>query len=100
MEMQDLMAQAAALQEKVAVAQENLGNTRVKGIAGMGECIVEMSGKYDLINLEIKPVLLERGADRLTEIVTEAFRDAKAKADEVIDKVMGEATADMPVPGI
>jgi DNA-binding protein YbaB len=27
-----------------------------------------------------------------------AYRDAKQKADELIDKVMGEATAGVPMP--
>jgi DNA-binding YbaB/EbfC family protein len=98
MEMQDLMAQAKQLQDKVAAAQEQLGATIVKGVAGMGECVVEMTGKYDLVKLTIKPVLLERGTERLTEIVSEAFRDAKTKADTVIDDVMGAATAGMPMP--
>ncbi len=98
MEMQDLMASAKQLQDKVAAAQDLLGKTIVKGIAGNGECIVEMSGKYDLIKLDIKPVLLERGADTLTSVITDAFRDAKQKADDVIDDVMGAATAGMPLP--
>jgi DNA-binding YbaB/EbfC family protein len=98
MEMQDLMAQAKQLQDKVSAAQDLLGKTSVKGIAGNGECIVTMSGKYDLINLEIKPVLLERGTEHLTATITAAFNDAKTKADNVIDDIMGEATAGMPMP--
>ncbi|MDR1337421.1 MAG: YbaB/EbfC family nucleoid-associated protein [Rickettsiales bacterium] len=98
MEMQDLMAQAKQLQDKVSAAQDVLAHTSVKGIAENGEAIVDMSGKYDLIKLTIAPVLLERGVERLTAAVTDAFRDAKAKADAVIDKVMGEATAGMPLP--
>lgn len=98
MEMEGLMAQAKQLQDKVAAAQELLDKTRVKGIAENGECIVEMSGKYDLVKLTIAPVLLERGVERLTDVVTAAFRDAKDKADITIDRVMGEATAGMPLP--
>ncbi len=97
--MQDLMQQAKQLQDKVAAAQVLLDKTIVKGVAENGECIVEMSGKYDLIKLEIKEVLLERGVERLTAVVAAAFNDAKAKADATIDKVMGEATSGMPIPG-
>lgn len=98
MDMNELMEQAKQLQDKVSAAQELLAKTSVKGIAENGECIVEMSGKYDLIDLSIKPVLLERGVERLTEVVSAAIRDAKAKADVTIDKIMGEATAGMPMP--
>ena len=98
MEMQDLMAQAKQLQDKVAAAQALLDKTSVKGIAKNGLCIVDMSGKYDLIKLTIAPELLKQDLATVTEIISAAFKDAKAKADATIDKVMGEATAGMPMP--
>ena len=98
MDMQALMEQAKQLQGKVAAAQEALGKTTVKGIAGNGLCIVEMSGKYDLIKLTINPDLLKEDLETVTAMITAAFNDAKAKADALIDKVMGEATAGMPMP--
>lgn len=98
MDMEGLMAQAKQLQDKVAAAQEVLAQTSVKGIAGNGDVIVDMSGKYDLINLTIKPEFLKGDAAVVTAAIAEAFRDAKAKADTTIDKVMGEATAGMPLP--
>ncbi|MBD5388778.1 YbaB/EbfC family nucleoid-associated protein [bacterium] len=98
MDMEALMAQAQQLQDKVAAAQDLLAKTTVKGLAGQGDCIVEMSGKYDLIKVTIKPEILTTGADNVAQIVTTAFQDAKAKADAVIDRVMGEATAGMPLP--
>ena len=98
MEMQDLMAKAQALQDKVAAAQDLLAKTSIKGIAGNGAVIVDMSGKYDLINLTIAPEFLKGDAATVVATIAEAFRDAKAKADATIDKVMGEATAGMPMP--
>lgn len=98
MEMNELMAQAKQLQDKVAAAQEQLAATVVKGIAGNGACIVEMSGKYDLIKLIISPDLLKQDLAVITSTISDAFKDAKVKADMIIDKVMGEATAGMPMP--
>ncbi len=98
MDMNELMAQAQQLQDKVAAAQDLLAQTTVKGLAGAGDCIVEMSGKYDLLKLTIKPEILGNGADSVAQTVFAAFQDAKAKADAVIDRVMGEATAGMPLP--
>jgi DNA-binding YbaB/EbfC family protein len=98
MDMQGLMAQAKQLQDKVAAAQELLAQTSVKGIAGNGDVIVEMSGKYDLISLQIKPELLKKDAATVAQTIADAFRDAKSKADATIDRVMGEATAGMPMP--
>ncbi|MDW2994716.1 MAG: YbaB/EbfC family nucleoid-associated protein [Alphaproteobacteria bacterium] len=98
MDFESLMAQAAELQTKVADAQEKLANTVVKGIAENGACIVDMTGKYDLLKLTISPNVLGLGADAVARIVMAAYTDAKSKADAIIDKVMGEATAGMPMP--
>lgn len=98
MDMGSLMEQAKQLQSKVAAAQDKLAKTSIKGIAGNGQCIVEMSGKYDLLNLTISPELLKSGAAHLTQVIMDAFADAKSKADATIDKVMGDATAGMPLP--
>lgn len=98
MDMEALMAQASALQEKVAAAQDKLGQMHIKGIAEDGACIVDMSGKYDLFDLKIREDVLSRGAAGVAAVVSAAYRDAKAKADEMIDQVMGDATAGMPIP--
>ena len=98
MDMESLMAQAAELQNKVAAAQESLAKTVVKGIAANGACIVDMTGKYDLVKLTIKPELLTQGADFVANIISDAYKDAKAKADELIDQVMGQATNGIQLP--
>ena len=98
MDMESLMAQAQALQSRVADAQEKLAQTVVKGIASDGACIVDMTGKYDLIKLTIRPDVLSLGVDAVSEIIASAYRDAKAKADVMIDKVMGDATGGMQMP--
>ena len=98
MDMESLMAQAAELQNKVAAAQEKLAQTTVKGIAGNGACIVDMTGKYDVLKITIHPTVLQHGADVVSANVLAAINDAKTKADEIINQVMGEATAGMPLP--
>lgn len=98
MDMESLMAQAQQLQTKVADAQAKLDKMSIKGISANGGCIVDMSGKYDLINLTIRPDILSLGAEQVSQIISDAFRDAKSKTDKVIDDVMGAATAGMPIP--
>ncbi len=98
MDMESLMEQASVLQEKVAAAQEKLGKSRVKGIAKDGACIIDMSGKYDLLDLNIREDVLSLGAKGAAEVIMAAYQDAKSKADDLIDKVMGEATEGVPMP--
>ena len=98
MDMENLMAQAAELQNKVSAAQEKLGSMRISGVAENGACVVSISGKYDMLGISIRPDLVSRGTDGIARLVMTAYNDAKAKADAVIDEVMGEATAGMPMP--
>ena len=88
MDMESLMAQAG----------EKLGGMHVKGLAAGGACIVDMSGKYDINSVTINPALLAQGAPAVENAVLSAMRDAKAKADTLIDDVMSDATAGMPIP--
>ena len=98
MDMNDLMQQAKQLQDNVAAAQDKLAKTTVRGIANGGAAIVEMTGKYDLLSLKLREDIAGRSAEQISEIVMAALRDAKAKADAIIDEVMGDATAGMPLP--
>lgn len=98
MDMDALMAQASELQSKVADAQEKLAGMRVKGVAPLGACVIDMSGKYDIISVKINPDTMAQGATAVENAVLSAMRDAKAKADTLIDNVMADATAGMPLP--
>ena len=98
MDMESLMAQASALQDKVTAAQEKLASMHVKGIAGDGDVIIDMTGKYDLANITMRDEILSHGAAHVAKLFTAAYRDAKSKADTLIDQVMGQATAGIPMP--
>lgn len=99
MDMQALMKQAQELQKKVAEAQDQLDHVTVKGIAASGMCIVEMTGKYDVLNITINPELLGEEIGMVQDVIKAAMNDAKTKADAIIDRVMSAATAGIPLPG-
>ena len=90
--MEALMAQAQGLQKKISDAQDALGQQRVKGIAENGAVIIDMTGKYDVVSVIINPDILSRGAQDISKLVADAYRDAKAKADKLIDDMMKKVT--------
>lgn len=92
MDMESLMAQAQDLQSKISNAQEELAQKRVKGISGDGMVVVDMTGKYDLISVNINPKAMSVDSERLSQLVADAYRDAKEKADILIDKTMSAIT--------
>ena len=98
MDLNEMMQQAKELQARVGAAQDALANVRVKGLAGNGACIIEMTGKYDLVNVIISDDAMKKSAEELSKIVRDAFIDAKGKADTVIDKAMADATRGVDLP--
>ena len=95
MDMEALMAQAADLQTKIAAAQDSLGQMQVRGIGGNGAVVVTMTGKYDLLSVVVQPGALGNGAENVSKFVFDAYKDAKAKADVLIEKTMGEVTGSL-----
>ena len=95
MDMESLMAQAQDLQAKISSAQDELAQKRIKGIAGDGAVVVDMTGKYDILSVVIKPEALSLGAETLSRFVGDAYKDAKSKADVLIDKTMSGITGGM-----
>ena len=92
MDMESLMAQAQDLQTKISKAQDALALQHVKGIAENGMVVVDMTGKYDVVSVDIKPSALGQGAEVLSKMVFDAYKDAKQKADVLIDKTMSAIT--------
>ena len=96
MDIEALMAQAADLQNKITAAQDSLGEQQVRGIGGNGNVVVTMTGKYDVLSVVIQPAALESGAENISKYVFDAYKDAKAKADVLIEKTMSTVTGSLP----
>ena len=96
MDFESLMAQAADLQNKITAAQDSLAGQQVRGIGGNGNVVVTMTGKYDVLSVVIQPAALESGAENISKYVFDAYKDAKAKADVLIEKTMSTVTGSLP----
>jgi len=97
MDMEALMAQAQDLQSKITAAQDSLSQMHVKGIAENGAVVVDMTGKYDLVSVNIQQSSMTLSAEALSKLVFDAYVDAKKKADALIDKTMSAITGELPV---
>ena len=92
MDMESLMAQAQDLQSKISNAQDALAQQHVKGIAENGLVVVDMTGKYDIVSVNVQDGAMNMGAEKLSKLVFDAYKDAKSKADALIDKTMSAIT--------
>lgn len=92
MDFEAMMSNAKNLQAKIVAAQESLAQMHVKGIANNGAVVVDMTGKYDIVSVVINPDVLSMDAESVSNLVADAYRDAKEKADVLIDEVMSKTT--------
>jgi hypothetical protein len=96
----DILKNAQELQRRMAEVQERLGAVRAIGSAGGGMVEVTMNGRLEPLAVKISPEALVPapggGLDAafLGDLVLVAFRDAQAKAKEIIAKEYGN------LPGI
>ena len=95
----DILKMAANVQEELTKAQANLDTIEVEGAAGGGLVKVRATAKGRILGVDIDASLLapsEKGM--LEDLVTAAFNDARAKADDVSGKEMGKMTQGMQLP--
>jgi DNA-binding YbaB/EbfC family protein len=80
----DLMAQAAAMQSQLQNAQEKLASTELTGTAGGGLVTATIKGTGELVGLVIKPEVCDpEDTETLADLIIAAVRDANARAADV-----------------
>jgi nucleoid-associated protein EbfC len=98
-QMQQLLKQAQAMQQKMMQAQEELGNVLIEGSAGAGMVKITLNGKSDMKKVSIDPSLL-KGDDHeiLEDLIVAAYNDARAKVEKEASGRMESVTGGMALP--
>src|SRR5699024_7042083 len=97
-DMNSLMKQAQAMQERMKKAQEEIANAEVIGEAGAGMVKVIMNGRHDVREVEIDPSLLTEENAFLVDVLSAAVTDAVRRVAEHKQKAMSSLTECMPIP--
>ncbi len=85
--MQQMMKQAQAMQEKMQREMEEL---RVEAASGGGMVTVEMRGTREIIALKIDPEAIKDGdVEMLQDMVVAAINEASRKVDEAMKGKLG-----------
>lgn len=94
-----MMKKAEELQKNMQAMQEQLGQAIVEGQSGGGLVVVSLSGKGEMRGLKIDPSLFkEDDVEVLEDLIVTAHNEAKAKAEQMMQQKMAEATAGLPLP--
>ncbi|MDR1009406.1 MAG: YbaB/EbfC family nucleoid-associated protein [Rickettsiales bacterium] len=98
----ELVEQARAMQEKVRLAQEELEKIDVEGVAvGPATALVKvtMSCLKVAKRVSIDPSLIAvEQKENLEDLLVAAFNNAKEKAEEISTATMEEATGGLQLP--
>ena len=96
MDLNAIMQQAQAMQQKLQDAQARLGETTVEGSAGGGLVRVTLAGTGELKSVQLDDSLLQPGeGEILSDLIVAAHADGKRKLDEASAKLMQEAAGPM-----
>lgn len=98
LDMQQLLAAAAAMQSQLMNAQAELADAEVEGTAGGGLVKATVNGQGELVDLTIAPSAIdgddpEEAAQTLADLVLAAYRDACRAVDELQQETMAPFAA-------
>ena len=105
LDMQQLLAAAAAMQSQLMNAQQELADTEVEGTAGGGLVRATVNGQGELVDLAIDAAAIDTAdpqetAQTLADLVLAAYRDACRAVDELQQQTMAPFAAGLGGAGI
>ncbi|MFN3712812.1 MAG: YbaB/EbfC family nucleoid-associated protein [Alcanivoracaceae bacterium] len=97
-DMNNLLQQAQAMQEKMKKMQDEIANAEVTGEAGAGMVKVTMNGRHDVRRVEIDPSLMQEDKEMLEDLLAAAVNDAVRRVERQQQEKMVGMTAGLPLP--
>ncbi len=99
--MSQMLKQAQKMQEDMARVQEELLTKTVEGSSGGGMVQVIISGKMELVDLKIKPEVVDpEDVEMLEDLIKAALNEGLRKAQEMASSEMGKLTGGLKIPGL
>src|SRR3954447_2220116 len=100
-DLNSLMKQAQAMQQKLADAQAKLAELSVEGTSGGGMVKVTLKGSGELARVDLDESLMQPGeAEVVADLVVAAHADAKRKLDVQQAEMMREAAGPLAAMGL
>lgn len=96
--MNDLMRQAQAMQEKMQKLQEEVARQEVTGESGAGLVKVVMTGRHDVRAVQIDNSLMTEDKDVLEDLIAAAVNDAVRKVEAAQQDSMKSLTGGLAMP--
>lgn len=94
----NLMKEAQKMQQRMQEAQKQLSELVVIGEAGGKMVTIKMNGRHDVLEVKIKPSLMEEDVEMLEDLVAAAVNDAVRKIEKVSKEKITQLTAGLNIP--
>jgi hypothetical protein len=101
MGMGNLQRMAMQMQQEMARVQQELETATVEGTAGGGVVKATVTGKQELVGLEIDPSAVDPDdVEMLQDLVMAAVNEGLKAAAQLAEQKMGAVTAGLRIPGL
>lgn len=98
--MNNMIKQAQKMQKDMMKMQEELEQKQVETSAGGGAITVVVTGKKELVSINIKPEVVDpEDVEMLQDLILAAVNEAIRKADEMVSGEMSKLTGGLGLPG-
>ena len=99
--MNQMMKQAQKMQEQMLKMQEEMEEKTFEATAGGGAVRVVVSGKRELLEIELKPEVVDPDdIEMLQDLMVAAVNEALRKVDADSSAQMGQLTGGLNIPGL
>ena len=99
--MNSMMKQVQKMQEDMAALQEELESKEYEVSAGGGMVSVKINGKREVLNIDIKPEIVDPDdIETLSDVIVAAVNEAIKKVDSTSETEMSKITGGINVPGL
>ena len=99
--MQGLLKQAQKMQEDAAALQAELDEREYDISAGGGAVSIKINGKKEILNIDIKPEIVDPDdIEMLTDILTAGINEAIKKVETINAEEMQKITGSIGFPGL
>lgn len=98
--MNNMIKQAQKMQKDMMKVQEELEQRQIETSAGGGAVTVVVTGKKELVSINIKPEVVDpEDVEMLEDLILAAVNEAIRKAEEMVSGEMSKLTGGLGLPG-
>jgi DNA-binding YbaB/EbfC family protein len=94
----ELMKQAQAMQEKMQAMQDDAAKQEVTGESGAGLVKIVMNGRHDVRAVTLDSSLMSEDKEILEDLIAAAINDAVRKVESTTQAQMQKLTGGMQLP--